>query len=449
MANTFGLNYGKINEVDSAATVKNGLQANSQMVERANLADGSTNLFFNNKNIDAVMVQEEISKVFLETIRSENDNKYLSFASEKYTIDKKSGTSKFSIPRWRTMTLNTAPMREAEIPKPLTISLEKVSVTMSSYGDWVQISDQMLEHSPVDVMAELTKQLAETMGLKLNIIAREVIYLGSTHAFVGETATAEDAGKKGTRAITIDDLSMIVKRMKDDKVKGNASNGKYVVLGGIDLIMELSKDPNVKEYALTQSMNPVNLAPWDAKLIYGDLMVVEVTEPKKVKGSAHDTEVAFVLGKNAYVTVGINGLEGIKMIHKPLGSAGTNDPFNQIASLAARIDSFGVAVLNPNALYAIHYPSVDNAVGATASGAAGKALYNSSKVVLKDGQNIHSLLGSDEQSMETIWTGDAVYPRPIESHKEYMDKVKGKVVFIKQPIDSLDEEETKPETKKI
>lgn len=440
MANDFGLNFGKINEVDYKATNKNGFQANSNMVDPAYLADGSTNLFFNNRNLDPVMVNETISNVFLETLKSENDDKYLQFASKHHTIEKGKGTNKFSIPRWRTMTLNTAPMKEAEVPKPLTISLEKVSVTCSSYGDWVQITDQMLLHSPVNVLSELSKQLAETMRLKLNIIMREIMYLGATQAFVGETATAEAAGKKGTRAVTIDDLSMIVKQMKDDKVKGHTS-GKYYILGGTDLIMSLSKDPNVHQFAINQSMQPVNLAPWDSKLVYGDLVIIEVTEPKKVKGTAHDTEVAFILGENAYVTVGIPGLEGITMIHKELGSAGTADPFNQIASLSVRIEAFGGAVLNPNAIYALHFPSVRNAVGAEASGDAGKALYNEAKIVLKDGQTMHTLLGSDEQSMETIWNGDSVYPRPIESHKDYMDKVKGKEVFIKSPLDSLKEDD--------
>lgn len=439
MDNKYGLNFGYANVVDSKAENKNGFQANSKLIDPAYLGDGSTNLFLNNQNFDPIMVEKFISDVYLETLKSENDNKYLSFATQNLKIPAKSGTSKIQVQRWRTMTLNTAPMREAEVPKPLTISLEAVSLTTSSYGDWTQITDIMLEHNPVEVLGELTRQLAEVMRLKLNIIAREVLYLGATHAFVGETSNAAEAGKKGTRAITIDDFSMIIKQMKDDKVKPH-SGGKYIVLGGVDLIMELSKDPTVKEYALAQSLQPIKLAPWDVKLIYGDLAVIEVTEPKKVQGDDADTEVAFVLGYNAYATCGISGLEGIKIIKQELGSAGTADPFNQMASLSAQIKSFGIGVINPNAIYAVHFPNIVNAVGAKASGAEGEALYNSSKIILKDGQTMHTLLGSQDQDMTSIWEG-GIYPRPIESHKQFMEEMGAKEVFIKSPLDSLTDEE--------
>ena len=61
---------------------------------------------------------------------------------------------------------------------------------------------------------------------------------------------------------------------------------------------------------------------------------------------------SFVLGEECLFRIGIEGHTQPQFIKKELGSAGTEDPLNQIQSIGWRIDSLGYKVPNPDAVVA-------------------------------------------------------------------------------------------------
>ena len=72
-----------------------------------------------------------------------------------------------------------------------------------------------------------------------------------------------------------------------------------------------------------------------------------------VTGGVYDVlniHYSFILGEECLLRVGVQGHTQPQFISKPLGSAGTSDPLNQLQSVGWKIDSLGYKVCNPDAV---------------------------------------------------------------------------------------------------
>lgn len=410
--NKWGLNFGQANLVDTSSTVKNGFQPNQQMPERVPLKDGSTNLFLNNDNWTAAMVEDYVSGVFLETIKSSAEGLHLAHATNIFNIPQRAGTNSYRVLRKRSLSIVTEPIREGHLPPKLVSSLEKVNFTTSSYAAYIEITDIEKTHNPYEFLAGYAADLAEVARQALDIITREVMYKGASKAYTGDATSAANV----VRALTFDDLYNVISRMKEDKVKKTGSRWKILI--GDAGLRQIKKDPMYLKYTTPNTMQPLVTKPENLVFSFENLDFYEVQESKKVKvATGNDVNVAFIIGADAYGTVNIAGLDGIEMIHKELGSAGTADPINMQETLAYKIKSFGVAVIRGEALVALHYP--DMRIAQPAPEITGKQLFQTTTM----GADYHSrgtLVGSKGVDMSTIWDGTDIYPRPIEGHKEWV-----------------------------
>ena len=56
---------------------------------------------------------------------------------------------------------------------------------------------------------------------------------------------------------------------------------------------------------------------------------------------------SLIFGRDAYGNIDVDGEGTMETIVKPMGSGGTTDPFNQRATVAAKVTAYACKVLNP------------------------------------------------------------------------------------------------------
>ncbi|MEA5058939.1 MAG: N4-gp56 family major capsid protein [Clostridia bacterium] len=98
-----------------------------------------------------------------------------------------------------------------------------------------------------------------------------------------------------------------------------------------------SFDPDTNTVTLTQS---VSLSA-DAIVYSEDAGMVDATSK-----TAMDVHATLVFGKDAYGVVDVAGSGALQIIIKPHGSAGTQDPLDQRATVGAKVAAYTAAILN-------------------------------------------------------------------------------------------------------
>ena len=138
--------------------------------------------------------------------------------------------------------------------------------------------------------------------------------------------------------LNLAELREAKRTLKNNNVKPvRKESGKYVVITGPDSMYDLESDSNITNY-----FKDVNLATANQELFnvaFKDLplgfRIYETTNVRKFVDaglSAADVHVTHVLGEGAYGVVDYEALPA-RIIRKARGSAGTNDPLDQVASI--------------------------------------------------------------------------------------------------------------------
>lgn len=193
----------------------------------------------------------------------------------------------------------------------------------------MQISD-LVDFTALDpVLTETAMLLGEQAANSLDQIVRDVIVAGSTVQYANNRA--------GRTTVATGDImtSTEVRRAVRTLKRNNAKpfdDGCYVALTHPDTIYDIQGDvtwQNAQLYAGSTSLFTGEVGKfWGVRF-------VESTNGKKfTAGGAGSIDVygALVVAPNYYGIVDLAGEGAVKNIVKPLGSAGTSDPLNQIAT---------------------------------------------------------------------------------------------------------------------
>jgi N4-gp56 family major capsid protein len=433
MANEWGFNGNQSNISDIKVENKNGFQHNTNVPEPVVVNTNSTQFYTNNKNYDALTQEDYVSGIWLSMLEENPSQVYLQLGTH-LTLPARKGTNSYRLNRMRDLGVVINPIREGQLPKKLNVSFEKVNVTTSEYGAYMEITDRERNMAPVELFAVYGQRLLKSAMKTMDIIAREVLFMGASKYYTGPKPTDKVAL---TNALTYDYLSMLVRQMEEDKVE--KIGGTYKLILDRDGLMELQRDPWFIKYTANQTLAPIQSQPWDATITIGDISIIRISDnAKRVANpgaNKEDLHVAFLIGKDGYAVVGMEGLSsGPRLIHKELGSAGTADPLNQLETLAYRIEAFGVAVLKGEAVAVIIYPGVRDAVMGAVP-AAGEQMYADLTADTVNGKG--SLIGNMDINMAEIWdanenpcSGVAVYPKPYMPHESWASAQKGAVSGI-------------------
>ncbi|MDR2513950.1 MAG: N4-gp56 family major capsid protein [Christensenellaceae bacterium] len=251
----------------------------------------------------------------------------------------------------------TTALSEGVVPDGQTLAMEKVIASVETYGGYVSTTD-VLTLSGVNTETNyLVDLMAKQGALTLDHLVRDVISGGSAAIYAGGKAGRAEVGQSAV--LTIQDIRKAVRRLeKLGAPKFNRGGmGYYKAIIGPDAKYSLQSDPLWEDKASYQQAEQIENG--ELGKLFG-VIFIESTEAKVFSGVGNagaDLGATVVFGEDAYgvVDLGTVGDTPVRTIIKPLGSAGSSDPLDQIATVGWKVNGFTSVILNENWLVRIEH----------------------------------------------------------------------------------------------
>lgn len=305
-------------------------------------------------------IPAEVDAIYNRTglLRVTNDFKYTKWAQVR-DIAAHSGTSTVRFYRYANLSAATAPLVEGITPTGSVLSRTTITGTVSQYGDFVTLTDRLQYETQDPIMTETADLLGDQATDTFDQITRDVLVAGTSvfyaNGVVGRSSVAANVSatdyKKIERALRKNNAKKITRMITaTDGVGSTPIKAAFIALISPDTyfdLQSLSGFKAVETYASTQTLVDENEVG-----SMGHIRFVETTNAKvfTAAGSGSvDVHADVILAQNAYGITRITG-EALRIITKPLGSAGTADPLEQRATMGWKA-TFLAMRLNENFMY--------------------------------------------------------------------------------------------------
>ena len=238
---------------------------------------------------------------------------------QKHPIPKNGGKT-IEFRKYNPLPKNLTPLTEGVTPDGKKLNVTKIEATVKQYGDFVELSDQLLLTAIDNNLVQATKLLGSQAGRTLDTVTREVLNGGTNVVYAGgvtsRTALTEES------KLTVQDVKKAVRALKTQNAE--KIDNSFVGIIHPDVAYDLTNDPEWQE---VKKYDPADWYEGEIGRIAG-VRFVETTEAKIFEGGVYST---LILGDNAYGVTEVEG-GGLQHITKQLGSAGTADPLDQRAT---------------------------------------------------------------------------------------------------------------------
>lgn len=254
-------------------------------------------------------------------------------------IPRKSGTNVIKFRKYGALTAQTTALSEGVTPSGSQLSVTDITATVSYYGDYVTLTDEVLIETIDPILTEAAEVLGEQAGDSLDQLCRDVVTAGTTVQYASSaTATNEvSAAMVLNRA----EVKEAVRTLRGNNAKPlttmiNPSTGYNTTPIGRSFVGICSEDTAFDLDDATGWI-PLERYPNKSNVMedeIGALSNVRFIMTTNAKFSSaggldsNDVHYTLILAKNAYAQTRISG-EALRNIVKPLGSAGTSDPLDQ------------------------------------------------------------------------------------------------------------------------
>ena len=275
-----------------------------------------------------------------------------------YKYAKKSALPKNvgSVITWRifkSLALPTAALTEGVTPSPVDLTIVQFQSTIAQHGSFVKLTDyvEMIAIDPI--LTETSQLLGEQAAEYVDKVIRAQLYAGNNIYRAGAVAT-DALVQSGTESITVADLNAMVRIFKRNNVKPFAE-GKYMLLISPEVEADLKNLTTINaSWVDIAKYGPTEMA---MKGEIGSFMgfKIVVDNNLEVDGTSTLVHKCLAFGMDAFGVVELEGGGGRpSIIYKGLGSAGTDDPLDQIQTLGWKVNGFGVRILHEEALINYH-----------------------------------------------------------------------------------------------
>jgi N4-gp56 family major capsid protein len=269
-----------------------------------------------NTNINSTITLTEEAQTFYDRTLLSRLLPELVFAryGQKKPIPKNSGKN-INFRRFSPLDPATTPLTEGVTPTGKSLNIDEVEATLKQYGDYVEITD-VLDLTGIDpVASETSELLGEQAGSTIDTIVRDIVCAGTNVQYAGGGGTA-------SAVISAEEVKKAARTLKNANAK--PFEGGYIGIVDPSIAYDLMNDPlwqDVSKYNGGQKIMDGEIG----KL--GGVRFIETTETLVKEGDVH---CAMIIAKDAYGVVDIqNSAKKPKIIIKPFGSSGTEDPLNQ------------------------------------------------------------------------------------------------------------------------
>ena len=237
---------------------------------------------------------------------------------------------------------NTNTLSEGEPGESVMLTETEVTVKLEQYGEYARCTDKLdLSHLDMNILRK-TKLFGDAGARSIDAVVREELATCTNVIYAGGK-TSRSALTSADK-LTTKELRKAVRKLK--KAHAQTFGGYYIAIVGPDTFYDLQDDETFVAVSRYQDKEAVYTG--EIGRLFG-VRIVESTEAKifeNAGASSADVASIIVLGQYAY---GYTSWKGAKprVIVKPVGSAGTNDPLDQISTIGWKMDGFGVKMLQP------------------------------------------------------------------------------------------------------
>lgn len=231
--------------------------------------------------------------------------------------------------RFNALEIPAASLTEGVTPDGASLSITAVTAAVAQEGNWVRLSDKLDMVGIDPVLTETSALMGENAAQTLESRCADVIFKGTNQQYAGGAASASaiEAGK----VLNSDEIKKAVRTLRKNNAKP-VEGEYYIGFCDPDVAFDLQND------ALWQDVSKYNggqnIEKGEIGRIHGVRFILTTMCPvDKATNSNGELHNTLIVGKDAYGVVDVDGSSKPEIIVKPTGSAGTEDPLNQRASV--------------------------------------------------------------------------------------------------------------------
>jgi len=304
---------------------------------------------------DSTALSRYFDKVVAEALLP---NTYLLGAGTQKVLPKGQNKYVFSLATKTLGTVAGLTITEGTTPAEGSWAMEQQEVSLTQIGEFVYMSDVLLQDTPVELIANALGDIAMNVAAVADILVQDVIDAGTNIIYAGTATARNDIAT--TEILVASYLAKAVAKLRGNNAKGYEGN-MYVAVAHPDALYDLRQETGTGGWLDSNKyVTPDKIFKGEV----GALAGARVIESSNIQvyadagdgaGNAGTIDIypTFVFGKDAFGVV----REGEpKSIVKMPGSAGTADPLDQRASVGVKF-RVGATILRQNALYRIETAS--------------------------------------------------------------------------------------------
>jgi N4-gp56 family major capsid protein len=231
--------------------------------------------------------------------------------------------------RFNSLDVPAASLTEGVTPDGDNLSITAVTATVAQEGNWVRLSDKISMVGIDPVLTESAALMGENAAKTLETRCADVIFKGTSQQFAGGAASA--AAIAAGKVVNSEEIKKAVRTLRNNNAEP-LEGGYYIGFCDPSVAYDLQNDSLWQD--ISKYNGAENIMKGEIGRIHGVRFILTTMCPTDTKtataGTLHKT---LIVGKDAYGVVDVNGSSKPEIIIKPTGSAGTEDPLNQRASV--------------------------------------------------------------------------------------------------------------------
>lgn len=231
--------------------------------------------------------------------------------------------------RFNSLDVPAASLTEGVTPDGDNLSITAVTATVAQEGNWVRLSDKISMVGIDPVLTESAALMGENAAKTLETRCADVIFKGTSQQFAGGAASA--AAIAAGKVVNSEEIKKAVRTLRNNNAEP-LEGGYYIGFCDPSVAYDLQNDALWQD--ISKYNGAENIMKGEIGRIHGVRFILTTMCPTDATtataGTLHKT---LIVGKDAYGVVDVNGSSKPEIIIKPTGSAGTEDPLNQRASV--------------------------------------------------------------------------------------------------------------------
>lgn len=231
--------------------------------------------------------------------------------------------------RFNSLDVPAASLTEGVTPDGDNLSITAVTATVAQEGNWVRLSDKISMVGIDPVLTESAALMGENAAKTLEARCADVIFKGTSQQFAGGAASA--AAIAAGKVVNSEEIKKAVRTLRNNNAEP-LEGGYYIGFCDPSVAYDLQNDSLWQD--ISKYNGAENIMKGEIGRIHGVRFILTTMCPTDATtataGTLHKT---LIVGKDAYGVVDVNGSSKPEIIIKPTGSAGTEDPLNQRASV--------------------------------------------------------------------------------------------------------------------